>query len=249
MSCRQDLRILDIGSGLGGNTIGLLKFIHFYFDNIKHVVIDAVDGNDTALAMQRIILNKLDFNFTWQLNPVHNVFTESDFRSELREAVSHDQKYDFIMTSKFINEMYSDNKDSKSPYADFLDFAETALGEEGFIIVSELTNKVGTRGHINKVLNREVDAYLKNGRTRLSQVYPLPCYFWRNICQNAKKCFLQQKYLNGSAKISTMIFGFKGIAEAFYNRTFAELQKQAKIRVKDTYRNTEQYCYQGRLTD
>ncbi len=84
LASKSTINILDIGTGIGGNLIGLLKYINNHFSNIECVSVYAIDGNIEALIYQQEILSRLNFNFQINFLPMHWVFTSQTLLSDLK---------------------------------------------------------------------------------------------------------------------------------------------------------------------
>ena len=248
-SAKRHLTILDIGSGIGGNMVGLLKYISTAFPRVQTVEIDSVDGNERALDYQAYILKNIELDFSVTFNPVHHVFSPETLIEELSALDLKNKAYDIVMESKFINEFYRKKTDIQGLYAQFIGYGGDLLKQDGILMITELTDPLPGRGYFNRVFNRETRAYYKDCSTPLNQIFPIQCHLWRDCCEDGDQCFVQQRYLSGKAKVFTQIFCRQSLGRIFYGEKYLNEQKQAPIRIKETGCYGGYYCFQGKLSD
>lgn len=110
---KRDIYILDIGSGTGGNLLGLLWFMKKFligFDN-KTIHIVSIDGNECALNIQRKIIARFFSSNTDFFYKIIEL-SRNGFKEELKSIINDfkiNHKFDIIMSFKFINEFYREN--------------------------------------------------------------------------------------------------------------------------------------------
>lgn len=249
LTSKSTLNILDIGTGIGGNLIGLLKYINNLFPNIESVHVHAVDGNRDALVYQQEIGSKLAFNFPVMFTPIHWVFTPQSFISDLKRITESSKNYDIVITSKFINEFYRKDIAVNGLYSDFINFSKRVLNRTGIVIITELTDKQPVTGiHLNMLFNNETMNYFKNNPDTLRQIFPVACHLWRDICQSSSDCFIQQKYPDVRAKAFTQVFCSREFGADFYNAEYVRYWQGEHLRIKNTT-DKKAFCHQGRLYD
>ena len=248
-STKRHISILDIGSGIGGNLIGMLKFISATFPEVQSVLIDSIDGNKTALEYQEYIIKKINLNFTVTLNHIHHVFFPQTIIEDLKNLRPEHDSYDIVMSSKFINELYRKNSDTTGVYSDFIKYGGDVLKQDGFLMITELTDILSRHGYFNQVFNRETNAYYNTCSAPLTQVFPIQCYLWRESCEDGENCFVQHQFLSGKAKVFTQIFCQASLGNNFYNERYLNARRSAPIRIKNTRYSSGHFCYQGKLCD
>lgn len=108
---RDTIEILDIGSGTGGNLIGLLEILNSKVKN-KVINIYSIDGNNIALEYQRkMIVDLYSFinnngnNITWYKHLVQ--FKDKNDILQQVDALGFVLGFDIIQTFKFANEFYN----------------------------------------------------------------------------------------------------------------------------------------------
>jgi SAM-dependent methyltransferase len=108
---KRDIYILDIGSGTGGNLLGLLFFMKKFlieFDN-KRIHIVSIDGNHSALDFQRKLIDRFFPNVA-NFFQKRLILSRNNFKNELKNTINDyniSKKFDIIMSFRFINEFYS----------------------------------------------------------------------------------------------------------------------------------------------
>lgn len=153
------------------------------------------------------------------------------------------------MASKFINEFYRKDKGIKGLYSRFIEFGGAVLGQEGILMITELTDPLPGYRYLNMVFNRETMSYYQACSNPVKQVFPIQCHLWRDCCEDGNNCFIQQRYLLGKAKAFTQIFCQEFLGRQFYSEQHVNQQKNAPIRIKYTGHNGGHFCYNGRLRD
>lgn len=249
LSERQSLTLLDIGAGIGGNMIGMLKYISEVFHGVESVQIDSVDGNKGALDYQARLIRNLNLNFTVTFNRVHHVFSPGTLIGELGNLVSVPGGYDIVMASKFINEFYRKDNSIDGLYGGFIELGDVLLSKEGILMITELTDSLPGYGYLNMVFNRETVSYYQLSSNPLKQVFPIQCHLWRDCCEDGNRCFVQQRYFSGDVKAFTQVFCREEFGNQFYAEAYLNGQKNAPVRIKNTGWNGGQFCYQGKLRD
>jgi len=248
-SAKRHLTLLDIGSGIGGNMVGMLKYISKKFPGVQSVEIHSFDGNERALNFQASIIENIGLNFTVTFNPVPHVFSPETLIEELENLVCSGLSYDIVMSSKFINELYRKKPGIKGLYSRFLVFGSDVLNREGILMVTELTDRLTGNVFFNQVFNRETSSYYNACTDPLKQLFPIQCHLWRDCCEDANTCFIQQRFLSDKSKIFTQIFCQASLGRQFYNKQFLHELKSAPIQIKQTGCHGGYFCYQGRLRD
>ena len=249
LSGKGSLTLLDIGAGIGGNMIGMLKYISAVFPGVQSVVIDSVDGNPRALDYQARIISNLELNFNVRFNPVHHVFCSETLIYDLGCLVGEKAGYDIVMASKFLNEFYRKDNCLTGLYSSFIAFGSAVLNPDGILMITELTDGLAGHGYLNMAFNRETLSYYRQCANPLKQVFPIQCHLWRDCCEDANRCFVQQRYLNDRAKAFTQVFCRQSLGNEFYEQAYLNQQKRAPIRIKYTGWNGGHFCYHGKLRD
>jgi len=101
---KKSLNILTIGTGTGGDIIGLLTAIEKHFHIVSEINVWALDGNNEALSVLRQIIDNFNdqTSKSVKLKTLESVFNSiSDF--QCKEIT--DNKFDFILSFKLICEI------------------------------------------------------------------------------------------------------------------------------------------------
>ncbi len=248
---KRRLRILDIGTGIGANSIALLKNINDKFNNIKSIEVDAIDGNLEALNYEQKIIKFLKFECYVKVNPVHHIFNSESLIPDLKHITNSAEPYDIVISSKFINEFYRKEQHITGVYSSIIKFSHDVLNENGILFITELTDRINSphdNRYLNKVFKNETVSYFQDYKDSLKYIVPLPCHLWQNVCQDSSKCFVQQQCLGGISKFFTQAFCFKSLSNNFYDYSFIEKWRIRPIRINISSLNLiETFFYIGKL--
>lgn len=191
ISTKTNLNILSIGSGTGGDIMGLLTTIEKHFHSVKEINILAIDGNKEALnILKRIIADyqhhskkKIDFRIEFF------VFDSiSDFKNE--EII--DNKFDFILSFKFICEVIALGKGSNdNSYYDFTHKFLPLISDVGLCLILDVTTKPNHNTYNPILMNRQVNQALRE-LDGFETLLPIPCSVYSSNCYY--ECFQQKTF-------------------------------------------------------
>jgi hypothetical protein len=200
---KNEINIVDIGTGTGGNVVGLLESIMQNFGNNKTINIITLEGNDNAISYQIKIIDK--FKEQNKFSGL-NIFTKKivlgtviNFKKEISEIIESIgiNKFDIITTSKCLSEFYNKNYvDSIGLYSEYLNLSSKLLNETGLSIIIDITtmDRNNIRPYTPFIINEEVKLFLETNKN-IAQIYPVSCALWNQKCQNISNCFKQRIYL------------------------------------------------------
>ncbi len=202
---RNEINILDVGSGTGGNIMGLLECFKDRNLTNSRIRIISVDGNEDALLIQQKIVE--EFNEHSEVSVVleteNIVFgLKNDFVTTLNN-ICHDigADIDIIMSSKFISEFYHKKYSHyRGLYRAFVETISGYLSPEGICLLLDVTLKRRLPRFIPELMNQELNQYVLLESSQLNYIMPLSCALWHQDCESG--CFSQKVYTVTHAKKS-----------------------------------------------
>ncbi len=176
---KKDLiRILDIGTGTGGDIFGFIEVFERYFEG-KDVRFYPIEGNkETKKIFMKIFFNFIkDRKNTYKLvkTPIKTIteYNSEQFVKYVKKHISA-KLFDIILSFKFISE----NVVNLS-YYDYMVSSNSLIIENGIVLIADTTNH--SNGNYNSmILLRNLKEYKKNiyesrDNFRLLPILPRPC--------------------------------------------------------------------------
>lgn len=193
-SLLTEISILSVGCGTGGDILGLLTVINKHFASINKVNVVAVDGNEDALAILAQIISQASQQFRKEM-----VLTTKQIVFDSISAIDVETSFDFIITSKMINEIINKgNGLLDNSYYDFAQAFSPMLKETGIMMILDVTTKVGVSEFCPILLNRQINRFVHECPDFVS-IIPIPCAEKEN-CQ--VQCFSQKEFSVTHSKFS-----------------------------------------------
>jgi hypothetical protein len=190
---KDEIHILVVGGGTGGDLIGLLQVLNEIYNN-KKIYIHSFDGNDISLRYQRDFIHNFfaymskTKNFI-QINTHRITFTNLEkFKNQLCTEEYHNH-FDIAQSFKFCNELYNSFY-NKNVYYEFLEIGEYCLMTNGILLLEDVTIKSNDGIYIPKIMNSQIKNYLQDNNSKFRYIIPKPCGKWYNSC-NETNCFSQ----------------------------------------------------------
>ena len=182
-SKKTEINILDIGSGSGGNLIGLLFALKENLPQNININIFTIDGNQKALEILNKIVFKIQAKYNLNINPQSQFITFNSIDELYQNSKLYlDNSYDFIVTSKMINELLENDKNA---YYDFCDYFTNHLSENGFLTLIDVTMKVNS-SFLPIILNTQINKFMKDNNS-FKTIIPTSCNLYEDKCK--EQCF------------------------------------------------------------
>lgn len=186
---KQNIRILDFCSGTGGELLGLLSSIDKYFADRKILEIVACDGNEVALNMLSIILNRYSAYSPHRIN-VRTTVCKVSSEESLEKLAIHDGEYDFILCNKAVCELISRNVIPLA-YKTIAHYLGNMLSATGLFLLLDVTTKdEKSQRFYPQIMNLQLNELMRESED-LETLLPLSCGTYQN-CNSA--CFIQQTF-------------------------------------------------------
>jgi hypothetical protein len=217
---KETINILDVGSGTGGNLIGLLVSLNKYGLAIKEVNIVALDGNKEALEILSDLIEDFSITSTFKIN----LKTVSQHFTSLKDLYcSEDENFDFIMSSKLGCELIA-NGWTKF-YHDLTIFCLPKLTSTGLFLMLDVTTKVASM--FNPILMSEQINKAVKILGKYKSLIPISCGEFEFNC--AGNCFTQRTFFvthshkrKDKSKVTYRVIGNTDFVNQFsmYNKEF-----------------------------
>ncbi len=213
---KKDINILDIGSGTGGNLSGLLiSLIENVSDNANFNIV-AIDGNKEALKLLEKIVFKIQLEYNLNISlTCHYVAFETIIDLYEKSEQFFDLNYDFIISSKMINEIITRDYDS---YLNYYRLFAKYLKEEGFLLMLDVTTKVENE-YMPILLNRQTNKFIQESKGNYKTLIPVVCAENDEICK--QDCFSNNYFVvshskkkNDRTKVTYRIIGKKKFVDS-----------------------------------
>lgn len=191
LNSSNDLNILSVGTGTGGEIIGTILFLTDDLDNgPNHIHITTVEGNLDALGIFDDMVKEINTRYLSKKGPDYVTVTHCNTTVNPEDGFPtfHDQLFDLVITSKFVNELHREYP-GYIWYSEFLREYANNLADDGLFIFTDLTNRVdyppSSDGYewIPVVLNREINYFLKKHDDFVA-IFPVPCRKNNFSCRN-----------------------------------------------------------------
>ena len=181
---KKEVNLLDIGSGTGGNLIGFLLFMKDNNLLDKEINILSIDGCKDALEIQKEFIDKYFGDSRIKLRTIHwdNANTKELIKNKfITELNNWGKKLDFVMSFKFVNELYKKNLDNIPLYRSILEILEDYLKDDGFILFADVTDKITSEDFMPIQMSKEIQRHSIQKSENLKVILPLSCAYYNDI--------------------------------------------------------------------
>ena len=155
----NEINILDIGCGTGGEIVGLLDVICKYLIPAR-INIYAFDGHRTALKRMKQIVDNFQPKFT-EINvkpKPHEIQTEVDIHSIAEEARDAKVKFNFILCCKMCCELIKKHI-TYIPYSSVAYSFSELLKPSGLLLILDVTTRLENYGWLPTALNWQLSLF------------------------------------------------------------------------------------------
>ena len=221
---KDNIRILDIGSGTGGSLTGAILAVVDSIGTTVPIEVTSLDGNADALNKQQEVLNAVREHIPC---PLIFTFVQNKFPTAIDGFVEEFQafartegpKYDIILFWKHLSEYYNANfAQANGIVKHALQIASTLLTPNGICCVLDVTTIDNGVEYFAMTINRESNEYATSADATMATILPLPCARHAQSCR-LTKCFTQRifiinhrQHLNDSSKVSYRVFAPRSFA-------------------------------------
>lgn len=244
---KEEISVLIIGSGTGGDLIGLIQVLNSVFVN-KKIKVFSFDGNKIALKYQREMIKELP-KFLNSKNSIHVTTYTVKFKNaksitDILENYNI-QKVDIVQSFKMGNEIYNQSKGEEIFY-ELVNIAELYLNKSGIFVLEDVTNSNYDGKFNTAVMSSQVRKYFKeNTNSNLRYIIPTCCAKWHKLCKYGK-CFSKveykiiHRYISEVSKVTYKVFVKQPLGEQLIKYISDENCYELAPR---TYCTNETYLY------
>lgn len=222
---REDrISICSVGTGTGGDLLGLLLALDRRLAKATRVEIVSIEGNPFAHDMMCRTFNTVSpfLRSVVSLGRVDYTFRPPMPFDKPREFLPpFVESYDFILSSKMLNELDGSGV-SRQPYLEFCRAFAPRLSENGTLLVLDVTSANSAGGRWTpQQLNNQVNRFLTESN-EFKTIIPLLCNRFESKCNRG--CYTQNSIhvayrvsQNIRTKICYRVIGRTGLAERLAN--------------------------------
>lgn len=208
---KEEINILDIGSGTGGNLSGLLLSLIENISQKININIVAIDGNKEALKFLEKIVFQIQLKYSLNISlKCHYVAFETVNDLYDNSKQFFEPNFDFIISSKMINEIITKDEES---YFNYYRYFAKYLNNIGLLLMLDITTKIKVN-YMPILLNNQSNYFIQNNKDGYKTLIPTSCSENESICK--QDCFsnniffvTHSKKRNDKSKVAYRIIGKK----------------------------------------
>lgn len=194
IKAKEEIHILDVGCGTGGELIGLLSVLEKYLPTNVKFNVEAIDGNAFSLEKFKEIASYLTKKSRreYTITTTQNVIGRTDDLEKIAEHYNA-RHFDFIQMCKFGCELESRRIcKMANPYQLLLTLFGKLLSAEGMFLILDITTLSNTGNqYYSQLLNMGVRDALRK-QPKLGVLLPLCCSKYNDECM--LPCFTQKEF-------------------------------------------------------
>ena len=215
LSQNKILSIASLGVGTGGDLLGLLDSIANHFLAVEEVNVYALDGNSESIKLCASIVTEAQKHLPFVVNFECNLYQFDSLCSVDNLPPFLYEPYDFIITSKMLNEIIS-SKDKRfaRPYYDFCRLMLPRLSTFGLCLILDVTAKPrGEERFVPQIMNEQISEAVRDMPFYRS-LLPIKCSQHEREC--VEGCFTSMSFfvshsgkLYAECKVSYRVIAWK----------------------------------------
>ncbi len=194
IKAKEEIHILDVGCGTGGELIGLLSVLEKYLPTNVKFNVEAIDGNAFSLEKFKEIASYLTKKSRreYTITTTQTVIGRTDDLEKIAEHYNA-RHFDFIQMCKFGCELESRRIcKMANPYQLLLTLFGKLLSAEGMFLILDITTLSNTDNqYYSQLLNMGVRDALRK-QPKLGVLLPLCCAKYNDDCM--LPCFTQKEF-------------------------------------------------------
>lgn len=194
LSAKQNLSILSIGAGTGGDVIGLLTAIDKFLPAQIDVTIVSLDANQHSLNLQNEVVDRYK-SLVGRKITMKQYCERIGGKKDLQDFAHNnipDESIDFILFAKMGCEIHGKRLFAPDNVYDvFLSCFAQKLTETGVILLLDVTTSIDGSEFMPVILNRGVNNFTR-AHPQYSSLLPKSCSVYERKCPSP--CFIQQEF-------------------------------------------------------
>lgn len=245
IEAKRSLVVFSIGSGTGGDIIGLLTAINKYMSSEVSIKVISLDVNKYSLNLQKLVVEKYksytDGSIDYQ--QFEGRISSKETLRKYAELVSPDGVIDFLLFSKIGCELHGKRVfPGLNVYKVLLDTFTKKISDVGIVSLLDVTTKVDGKEFMPTIMNRGVNSFITEN-PEYSTLVPLSCCAYERKCM--KPCFYQQEFFvshsrktNDLSKICYRIVAHTNMCDSIVDtkdKRFVVTPSKLKSEVSDAY--------------
>jgi SAM-dependent methyltransferase len=258
---RTFLNILDIGTGTGGNIIGLLESLRINGLYNKKINLVTVEGNKIAIEYQKKLVQLFCKRHNLEINHICKelILTKDSIVDFFNLLNNKNIKFDIVSSFKFASEYYniqsSINDALNTKYFKLLaNQVSRVLLPSGFFLFLDLCScnfgHPKFRDYTPIIMTKEIKEFVNENKDNISFLIPITCALWSGICRT-NECYTERIFQVKHSKTGQTYERSKVTYKVFSRPIFAKEVIDSVVK-KQKYQTCfgvkPKYCSDGCLT-